>query len=154
MGAASAGGVKGAAGFGAPAADDVRGAAGLGVAGGGTEAVAGLEGAAAGGGDEAAAGLDAVADGNGDDGEGLAATVAGDEAGFGGGTGAALAASFDGVSSVTISVRSSTSSSSLSAVVRAFRSWALVLFTDLVSLSSFSDMIRRMEDRISSIVGS
>jgi hypothetical protein len=150
--AAAAGEVKGAADFGAAAADETKGAAGFGEAGGGAEAAAGLEDAADDGGDEAA-GLDAVAGGGGDNVEGLAAADAGDDAGFGG-TGTVLAAPIDGASSVTISVRSSTSSSSLSAVVRAFRSWAFVLFTGLVSLSSFSDMIRRMEDRISSIVGS
>ena len=159
MGAAAAGVVKGAAGFGA-AADEVKGAAGLGVAGGG-EAVAGLEvaaGADGGGGGDEVAGFDAVAEVGAGEVEGLAAIDAGEEAGFGGAGGADGGATFaappDGASSVTISVRSSTSSSSLSAEVRAFRSGAFGLLTGLVSLSSFSDMIRRMEDRISSIVGS
>jgi hypothetical protein len=160
LGAAVAGVVKGAAGFGAAAVDEVKGAAGLGVAGGG-ETAAGLEAAAGGdggGGGDEVAGFDAIAEVGAGDAEGLEAIDAGEEPGFGGVGGADGGANFaappDGASSVTISVRSSTSSSSLSAEVRAFRSGAFGLLTGLVSLSSFSDMIRRMEDRISSIVGS
>lgn len=157
--AAAAGEVSGAAGFGAAAEDEVKGAAGFGGdAGGGDEGAAGFGAAADEDGAEGAAGLGAVA--GGDEAAGLdeAAADAGDEAGFGGAGGgeggAALAAPLEGESSVTISVRSRTSSSSLSAAVRALRSWAFGLLTGLVSPSSFSDMIRRMEDRISSMVGS